>query len=274
MALHVQFNIPYNVYLNQSNYAYGNPDNINDSFPVLNEREFINKVSFHIPDIMYDLFNKKQYWVRYLICIGDITKVFTEIDRMADNYYQNINVSDFINHVHPHFNGNTLIHHMVQWCPNVSLLSTLLLNGGTLTKENNDGYYPEEDIHRTVWFNPFARILNMNLEFSYLNNNDTRIWFVRNEADFKDVIEFIGNHIDDEVDDSDNDDSDNDECVDYEVGEVGEVENNNDEPCSDNGYETDEEDEYENEHEATEDEDENLGALPGPFDTPPNDRMW
>lgn len=204
MALNIHFNIPYNGF-NQSIYTYGNPNNINDSFPVLNEQDFMNKVAVFIPDSsINNIFNKKQYWIRYLICIGDINTVINEIIKIAQNFYQNINVSDFINYKHTDFNGNTLIHHAVLWCPNVELITTLLNNGGTLTHQNNDGYYPEERIHRTIWFNPFARILNMEFTFSYLNDNNNDIWFVRNKADFTEVINFIVNLVED--DDSDSDD--------------------------------------------------------------------
>lgn len=206
MALHIQYNIPYNNGTNQSIYAYGNPDNINDSFPVLNEQDFMNKVAVFIPDSINNIFNKKQYWIRYLICIGDINTVINEIIKIAQNYYQNINVSHFINYKHIDFNENTLIHHAVQWCPNVELITALINNGGTLTHQNNDGYYPEENIHHTIWFNPFARILNMEFIFSYVDDNN--IWFVRNKADFTNVINFIENLVGDDDSDSDSDGSD------------------------------------------------------------------
>jgi hypothetical protein len=237
MAVNVRFHIPYNVNLPQANYVYGHPENVWDTFPVLNEDEFNQRVSVYIPGIVNDRFNQKQYWIRYLMCRGAINDATNELIAISQNYYVGIGVANFINYNHPQFNRNTLFHHAVQWCPNVELIQTMINHGGELIHENADGNFPEEDIHRTVWFNPFARILNMDMVVHHYaglgydgDQNATQIWHVRNEADFHDVIQFIRVHVGEEhdINDNDNDDVDNDNIRNYNDANVINAMYNND----------------------------------------------
>jgi hypothetical protein len=217
MAINVRFHIPYNVNLQQANYVYGHPENVWDTFPVLNEDEFNQRVSVYIPGIVNDRFNQKQYWIRYLMCRGAVIDAMNELIAISQNYYVGIGVANFINYNHPQFNRNTLFHHAVQWCPNVGLIQTMINHGGELIHENAEGNFPEEDIHRTVWFNPFARILNMDMVvhhsaclFDDGDQNSMQIWHVRNETDFHEVIQFIRVHVGEEHDINDNDNENDD----------------------------------------------------------------
>lgn len=190
----------YNINIEQEIYVYGHPENIWDIFPVLDEYEFNQMLEIYIPNISNNRFNQKQYWIRYLMCRGAIHNVLNEFVAISQNYYYGIHITDFINFNHPEFNQDTLIHHAVKWCPNLELLQSMLNYGGELNRENADGNIPGENIHLTLWFNPFARILNMNIvvnhyEYNFGRQQEIDIWHVRNEDDFHNVIQFIRENV-------------------------------------------------------------------------------
>lgn len=194
MALHLNFNISCITSLETMNLVYTTPNFIHNLFPRINENEFITKISNYIDNDQLTEFNKKQYWIRYLLCCGDIDNAFNEITEIALNYQENIIIQDFMNHKHVDFNGNTLLHHALLWCPSINILYCLIHYGAETYIENYDGHYPEENIHRTIWANPFARILDMELVFSSVNNDTQQeIWLIRCEPDFIHAIHYIQN---------------------------------------------------------------------------------
>lgn len=198
MAIHISFsedtqmtNDP-----NMVRYHTVSPNNIHTIFENVTEQELIEKTAFLKPTIINNQLDKKQYWIRYLLCCGRHTDAINEMQNILNNNVSNLNIYDFLNSVHEDFNGNTILHHAVQWCPNIELIQYIIRNGGEVDIQDNDGKYAEEGIENSIWYNPFSRILNMPNIFYHnqideFGNIERDIWYIRDINDFNHVINYI-----------------------------------------------------------------------------------
>lgn len=166
------------------------PGYVHSLFPNLQENVFYSHVMRHIPHIRHSMLDRKQYWVRYLLCQGRVDDVLNELVFITQNHIPNIHITGFINCHYNDFDGDTILHHAVKWCPDVRLIHQLLQYGANANVVNSHGFYPEENIHRTGWFNPFARLLNMPILFVQ-EEDGIRLWGLRNDDDFNAVIFMI-----------------------------------------------------------------------------------
>ena len=196
MAIHLDVNNNQYRLNHTSGFTHASPSDIHELMGNITESELIRMTSLIKPDILNDILTQKQYWIRYLMCCGRYNDAINEINNVSLNNVESLNVETLLNTCHNDFNGNTLLHHAVRWCPNMRLLQAIIYNGGQIDIEDNDGNYPEEGIINSVWFNPFSRIINSPIVFHHhQTNNDgfieREVWYTRDEDDFINAIRFI-----------------------------------------------------------------------------------
>lgn len=156
------------------------------TYPILennieNDIENQNNEIENIEDFF--LFNVKQYLIRYYICKGEINNIINVLDE--NNGYD---IQYFINYRHPHFQYNTILHDILKWCPDVILISHIFNNGGYVNIANEDNYFPEENIHNTIWYNPFYQFGNNQV---FILENQFNQPFYRNANDYIEAIQYI-----------------------------------------------------------------------------------
>tara|TARA_Y100000780_G_scaffold87023_1_gene78864 strand:+ start:382 stop:990 length:609 start_codon:yes stop_codon:yes gene_type:complete len=194
MAIHVEFNTNHlNLTLDQG-FQHIQPDNIHTLFTdniSYTEDELIELVSLIKPTIQTDNHDKKHYWIRYLLCCGRANDVINEFNLIYNNFVPDVNINDFLNSTHEDFNNNTILHHVVRWCPNIDIINTMIDYGAQLDIEDNNGDYAEENVSNTLWYNPFARIFDMDLVFGETIDNRVDTWYIRNPLHFDEVINHI-----------------------------------------------------------------------------------
>lgn len=221
MALHMGFNLNNNIQLNAMNGMHAvAPTHIYslfNTFGHITEDQFLNRAVLYIPTINLpgQEFNAKQYWVRYLMCAGRINDAIQQINYIGNNHVEGLTIHKFLNETHTDFNGNTILHHALLWLPNVNLLRVLIEYGAEVDIEDNDGNFPEEGIHNTLWFNPFSRILDMPPIFHHHQTDDfgyieREVWYIRNEDDFMNGITYISVQAGEQEEPTDEIDDDND----------------------------------------------------------------
>jgi len=79
-------------------FRHAAPEEIHHRFTntiIYTENEFIDLVSLIKPTILDDIYDSKQYWIRYLMCCGLVNNVTCEFNKIVNHDVDGVNIEDF-----------------------------------------------------------------------------------------------------------------------------------------------------------------------------------